>query len=126
MHLLSQNNSFLLSKALVKYLGLLKAFALTDLVERRELFFKTNQLVDGEWFPYKREDMLREWGAHYQLQREILKDFSELGLIQFEKRGAVPQKNYYRLDLDKLDEVMKKAVEFYSELRKRKPEYPEQ
>jgi hypothetical protein len=116
IHLLSQESFYLLSKALVNHIGFTKAFALTALMERHELFEK-RKLLEDKWFPYTREEMKQEWEVHFQLQRDIIKEFEKLGLLIFEKRGAVPQKNYYKLDFDKIDELMEIATKQYIKQR---------
>ena len=118
IHLLSQGSFYILSKALVNHIGFTKAFALTALMERYEQFQKA-KLLDNQWFPYTREEMKQEWEVHFQLQRDIIKEFKELGLLVFEKRGAVPQKNYYLLNFDKIDELMEVATKQYVEQRQK-------
>lgn len=114
-HCLTQGSFWLLNKALTERLGLLKAFALTDFVDKNEYFDTTDQLEEGEWFFYRREDIAKRWGVQMELQRKILKEFEEDGLISKKKIGLL---NYYRVNVDKIESFIKECVDEYNEKNK--------
>lgn len=100
-HILSQQAFWRVSKNLVHKLGLLKAFALTDLIDKYDFYRTTNQLSDGMFF-YRREDIEQLWGVKVDTQRAFIKEFVEKGLINYEIRGPLPKKGYYSINADKI------------------------
>jgi len=113
VHFLSPDSFYRLSKALVHHLGLTKAFALTDLLDKYEDLETSNLLPEDKWFTYTRPEISKSWGVHFKLQRDILAEFKQLGLIDFEKRGIIPQRNHFKLNFSKIDELLDIAVESY-------------
>lgn len=116
-HLLSQGSFMLFNKALKKRLGILKAYALTDFIDKHQYLSISRQLVDEEWFFYRREDIAESWEVQMELQRAIIKEFDTLGLVSQRKIGL---KNYYRINLSTLEVFMQECVTQYNEYRKEK------
>lgn len=110
VHLLSNTSYWRLSKVLVKTLGLTKAFALTDLIDKFEFHRNNNQLVEDKWFFYRREDMAENWGLQFDAQRRVLKELESLNLISYEKRGPMPQKNYYSINQSEVQSFIEKNM----------------
>ena len=98
------------SKILISNLGLLKAFALTDLIDKFEFYRERGQLVEDKWFFYRREDIEKVWGVQSHHQREILNDFVKRGLLQYEKKGPMPKKNYYTINIAELEKYFEKLI----------------
>lgn len=113
LHLLSPRSFYRLSKAVVYHLGLVKGFALTDLLDRYQELKDYDLLPEDEWFVYTRADISKRWGVHFQLQRNILSEFKELGFIDYEKRGIIPQKNHFKINFEAIDKMIEEAVESY-------------
>ncbi len=110
-HILSEGGFWRLSKSLVAHLGITKAFVLTDLIDKYEYYRTRGQLVEDRWFFYKREEMERRWQMSNNTQRTILNALVEEGLIFYQKRGPMPQKNYYSLNEDGVRELFEKLTE---------------
>lgn len=104
-HILSQQAFWRVSKNLVSKLGLLKAFALTDLIDKYDYYRTTNQLSNDMFF-YRREDIEQLWGVKVDTQRSFIKDFIEKGLVNYEVRGPLPKKGYYSINADKIIEFI--------------------
>lgn len=113
IHLMVSESYHRLSRALVHYCGLTKAYALTDMMERYKELKQEDLLVDKEWFGYTRHEMKANWGIHYQTQRNLLKDFEDMGILQQEIRGVIPQRNFFKLNFEKIDELFAEAVHSY-------------
>lgn len=109
-HILSEGGFWRLNKALVAYLGITKAFVLTDLIDKYEYYRTQGKLVEGKWFFYKREEMEKRWQMSNNTQRTILNSLVEEGLIYYQKRGPMPQKNYYSLDERGIQELFEKVT----------------
>lgn len=110
-HLLTEGGFWRLSKHLVSHLGITKAFVLTDLIDKYEYHRSRGQLVEKKWFFYKREEMEKNWQMSFTTQRSILTSLKKEGLILCEKKGNVPQKNYYSLNEKKLQELFEQLIE---------------
>lgn len=104
-HILSQQSFWRVSKVLVKKLGLLKAFALTDLIDKYDYYSSTNQLNNGKFF-YRREDIKELWGVEVDTQRKFITEFVEKGFIEYEVRGPLPKKGYYSVNANKIVEFI--------------------
>jgi len=111
-HLLSQECFWILNKALVHRFGVMKAFALTDLVDKHLLYENGKKLIEGEWFFYRREEISKLWGVHFGLQRDIIKEFKELGIIDYQKKGAL-KINHFKIDFHILGIIMDEAIDCY-------------
>ena len=111
-HLLTEGGFWRVSKSLVAHLGVTKAFVLTDLIDKYEYHRMRGQLVENKWFFYKREEMEKNWLLSSAIQRVTLTSLrDDHGLIFFEKRGNVPQKNYYSINEKKLQELFEHLLE---------------
>lgn len=110
-HFLSEGGFWRLSKHLVSHLGITKAFVLTDIIDKYEYHRVRGELVEEKWFFYKREEMEKNWNLSSTSQRTILKSLREDGFILYEKKGNVPQKNYYSVNEKKLQELFEKLLE---------------
>ena len=77
--LLLKRSYWILSEVLFEELGLLKAFVLTELISKYSYYEETEQLYEGEWFFYRREDMLKRLDIQPDTQRKILKELAEMG-----------------------------------------------
>jgi transcription initiation factor IIE alpha subunit len=106
-HLLAQQSYWRLSKVITDKLGLLTAFALTDLIDKYDYHSTRDELEDGKWFFYKREDIEKKWKVGVDTQRRILKELEELKLISYESRGAAPKKNYYTVNENEIAKLFK-------------------
>lgn len=75
-----------------------------------QIFYKTsNQLVEGKWFYYTREQIYNEFYFSEHIQRGIIKRFEEEGLVETTIfKNSIPQKKYYSVNFDKLVEILSK------------------
>lgn len=117
IHLMVAKSYYNLSKALVYHIGLQKAFGLTDLLEKYKELKREDLLVDEEWFGYTREEMKASWEVSFPTQLKILKEFKREGLIESEIRGVIPQRNFFKLNFEKIDELFAEAVHSYIKFR---------
>lgn len=110
-HILSEGGFWRLNKHLVSHIGLNKAFVLTDLIDRYEYYRSYGKLVEDKWFFYKREEMEKRWQMSFNTQRTILNSLVSDGLILYEKRGPMPQKNYYSLNEQGIQQLFETITE---------------
>lgn len=103
---LTQNRFWVLNESLFKELGLMKSFVLADLISKHNYCYDKHQFYEDNWFFYRREDMLENLGILPDMQRKILNELRDLEYIDIEKKGPVPQKNYYRINQTKIQKVI--------------------
>lgn len=103
--LLIQDGYWRLSHNLVREFGFTKASILTDLVTKYDYYNRIRQLYEGRWFFYRREEMAENWMIQADAQRKILKELQQEGLIDFQLKGPIPQKNYYTINIERLNEL---------------------
>ena len=94
------------SHLLVKEYGFVKAGVLTDLISKFDFYKSRGELFRKKWFFYRRENMEENWCIKADTQRKILGELKKSGLIDFERMGPLPLKNYYTVN----DNNIKKLI----------------
>lgn len=94
-HLLSQSSYWRLSKALVSKLGLIKAFILTDLIDKYDYHSNKDTLNDKGYFFYIREEMLKLYPIGETKLRDCLKELQQDQLIDFYLESGVGNRKTY-------------------------------
>lgn len=106
MALVLEDGYWTVSLNLVKEFGFEKAGILTDLIGKYMYFKQQRSLLEKEWFFYRRENMTENWKLKIDVQRRILGELKEEGLIDFEKKGPFPQKNYYTINENNITKLI--------------------
>lgn len=105
-HLLSQSSFWRLSKGLVEKLGLIKAFILTDIIDKYEYYKEYGKLSEGYFF-YKREDMLQLYPIGETTLRSTLKELKESELIDMKLiQTGLDRKTFFCINPEKIQELL--------------------
>lgn len=94
-HLLSQSSYWRLSKALVSELGLIKAFILTDIIDKYDYHSTKQTLNDRGYFFYVREEMLKLYPIGETKLRDCLKELHQDQLIDYYLESGVGNRKTY-------------------------------
>lgn len=99
IHLLSQSAFWRLSKILVNSLGLVRAFILTDLIDKSEYLKSVGKLEEDGWFHYKREKMLSIYPIGETTLRRFLNDLKKEKLIDIRlQQQGLDRRNYFKVN----------------------------
>lgn len=70
------------NRAMIQKYGPVEAILLSDMIQKRAYFRSRGELVNGEYFFFKREDIERYLKISIFVQRNIFKDFIKKGLVE--------------------------------------------
>jgi len=102
--LLSAGNYITVNKIIAKKIGLESAVLLSYLISKSIYFEELNQLEDG-YFYNTQEDIYNNTTLSSYQQRIANKNLSTLGILEIKRQG-MPSKNYFKLSLDPLKELI--------------------
>jgi len=89
---------WVISKLFLRYFkDLEKTLFLSELVSKYHLFKTKGTLIDGEWFYLTYDKIKESTYITIHKQRQIVKDFTNLGIIDTSMKG-LPAKQYYRIN----------------------------
>lgn len=105
MDLFCSDGYFSVNKKLCKALGLKAAAMIGNMINKLRYFTSQGQLTeDGEFF-LTNESQSEEIGLSIHEIRETKKKLMSLGILQSKMKG-LPVKEYFKIDLDKLIEIV--------------------
>ena len=101
---LVSNNSYIKHYySLIKRLGSDYSLLLCEFINKFDYYRQNNQLVQEEWFFYKRDDIEKKFGFSEFKQRTIINKLEKEGLIKTTFfKGEMPPKRYYSIEIDKV------------------------
>lgn len=109
-HLLSQTAYWRVPKGFVETLGLVKGFILTDLVDRFE-FYKSRDKLQGGFFYYKREEMLKLYPIGETTLRSTLKELEEKKLISMKlEQNGLDRKTCYSVNSYEIEQLLENYI----------------
>jgi len=96
----------MLNKSIVRALkGHIPALVLSELVARDAQFQESPAREDGDWFYFQVERLEAELMIGRDARRSALKILVDFGILQIERKG-VPSKYYYKINYEKIDELI--------------------
>jgi predicted DNA-binding ArsR family transcriptional regulator len=109
-----EQDFLMVSKPLIRAIGLLGAVWVADIHSKFKYFRKNNMLnEEGEFFNTQ-ENISRDTNISPFHQSEIVKRLKELEILHVKKKG-LPAKNYYKFDYKKLMELIAEYAEYSEE-----------
>jgi len=97
---------WIISKLFLRYFkDLEKTLFLSKLISKYHLFKTKGTLIDGEWFYLTYDKIKESTYITIHKQRQIVKDFTSLGIIDTSMKG-LPAKQYYRINTEILTVLM--------------------
>jgi len=96
---LISDGSVIVSKKLIREIGLHESILFSELLSRQKYFEKRNLLDKQGYFFNTQYDLQAGTGLGEKAQRNLIKKLQELGLIKFKLKG-MPQKRYFKVLLN--------------------------
>jgi len=91
----------LVSKPLIKQLGLEAAAWIADMLSKFDYFEKREMIDKNGWFYNTQQNIKDDTSITVSAQTRIIRELQDSGILEFEKRG-IPSRNYYRFDFKTL------------------------
>jgi len=124
MEALSNDSHITINKSLAKAIGILEAYLFSDLITKYKYFKDRNQLVNGYFFNTS-ENIERDTSLSYYQQNRIIKQLTNLNLIETKILG-LPPKQHFKINfqetliliLKKLEDINSRNLSFHNNKNK--------
>lgn len=103
--LLGNGGFWQINKRLVKMIGLEETLLLSDLLAKYTYFLGRNELDKNGFFFNTRENIEEDTTLTPYQQRKAISKLKKLGLVKAKEQG-LPKKTYYKIDLQKLADLL--------------------
>lgn len=108
INILAGNNFFIFNKDIAKVYGTNVAILLGSLCNRYSYYQKRKELLiidKKEYFYCIREHIYNDTGLNEHFQRQSTKVLQDLGILEIKRKG-IPSKNFYHINIKKLQEIL--------------------
>jgi hypothetical protein len=112
--LLASTPFLIINKSLLLTLGVDANLVLSDLLQKEEYFVKNNKLIDGYFFNTVNNISCCTTLSYYQI-KQSLATLTKWGIIQVIRKG-VPAKLHFKIDKDKILNILNTSIEKSEEL----------
>jgi len=107
LNVIEPGGYYILSRWLIQYFrSLEKAAIFSEIISKHNLFSQRNQLKNGNWFFLTYEHISKNLLISISKIRLYVQSLSKEGIIDTKMMG-VPAKQYYKINYDKIIEIMK-------------------